>query len=161
MRMVMGLDQPEQKFGDGGSVLGDKQHTKDAKDGGYFVGKSHADGGIKAVNKDTGQIIEVEGNEVIINKRSVGDQTKREFEGEMLTNRQILSKINEMGGGVKFEDGGKTQNYCSCSGKKYKFGGETLEDYVILYRLSNLSSPKEQLDEFSSYVNDLISRVYG
>jgi hypothetical protein len=119
-------------FKDGGKVKGDGNLDHDAKDGGFFVGQSHADGGIKAVNKDTGQIIEVEGNEVIINKRSVADTTKREFEGEMLTNREILSRINEAGGGVKFEDGGPL----SCCGKKYKFGGETKEDFTIVYEIS-------------------------
>jgi GNAT superfamily N-acetyltransferase len=161
MKMNMGLEGTQQ-FGDGGSVYGDKKHSTDAKDGGYFVGNSHAKGGIKAVNKDTGQIIEVEGNEVIINKRSVSDNTKREFEGEMLTNRQILSKINEMGGGVKFEAGGNTSEHCACSGKKYKFGGETLEDYVILSRLNAMSetvlSPTEQAVK---YVDDLTSKIYG
>ena len=97
-------------YKDGGSVKGNGKHTNDAKGGGYFDGNSHAEGGIKAINKDTGQIIEVEGNEVIINKRSVGDTTKREFEGEMLTNREILSKINESGGGVKFADGGEMEH---------------------------------------------------
>lgn len=119
-------------FKDGGKVKGNGNLDHDAKDGGFFVGQSHADGGIKAVNKDTGQIIEVEGNEVIINKRSVADTTKREFEGEMLTNREILSRINEAGGGVKFEDGGPL----SCCGKKYKFGGETKEDFTIVYEIS-------------------------
>jgi len=126
-------------FSDGGKVKGDNKMHHDAKDGGFFVGKSHADGGIKAINKDTGQIIEVEGNEVIINKRSVADTTKREFEGEMLTNREILSRINEAGGGVSFEDGGQL----SCSGKKYKFGGETKEDFVIIYEISQSKEPKK------------------
>jgi hypothetical protein len=142
-------------YKDGGSVKGNGKHSNDAKNGGYFEGNSHANGGIKAINKDTGQIIEVEGNEVIINKRSVADTTKREFEGEMLTNREILSRINESGGGVKFEDGGEMEHStCGCSGKKYKYGGETLEDYVILHRISKSTSPKEDSQ-------NLIKQVYG
>jgi len=131
-------------FADGGKVKGDGKMHHDAKDGGYFVGHSHADGGIKAINKDTGQIIEVEGNEVIINKRSVADTTKREFEGEMLTNREILSRINEAGGGVSFEDGGQL----SCCGKKYKFGGETKEDYVIIYEISQSKDDNTMAKEY-------------
>ena len=142
-------------YKNGGSVKGNGKYTHDAKDGGYFEGNSHANGGIKAINKDTGQIIEVEGNEVIINKRSVADTTKREFEGEMLTNREILSRINQSGGGVKFEDGGEMEHStCGCSGKKYKYGGETLEDYVILHRISKSTSPKEDSQH-------LIKQVYG
>jgi hypothetical protein len=164
MRKKMGLDTaPESpKFNDGGTVYGDGENTKNAKDGGYFKGKSHANGGIKAINIDTGQIIEVEGNEVIINKRSVSDSTKREFEGEMLTNKEILSKINQMGGGVKFESGGNLHDSCGCSGKKYKFGGETLEDYVILSRINKLSESYLTPEEESiNQLNNMLSEIYG
>ena len=82
--------------------------TSDAKDGGLFVGKSHDDGGIPAIVVDTGQPIEVEGGEAIINKKATAKHWKE------------LSKINQSTGGVpipppdradelmdKFEKGGK------------------------------------------------------
>lgn len=116
------------KFAKGGTVYGDGKHSKDAKDGGYFKGNSHANGGIKAVVKDTGQMVEVEGNEIIINKRSVADNTKREFEGELLTNREILSRINQSGGGVAFAEGGEVPETISVTGKQYKIGGELVKD---------------------------------
>jgi hypothetical protein len=142
----------------GGKVHGDGTRTNDAKDGGLFVGKSHDDGGIKAYNKDSGQPIEVEGNEVIINKRSVADNTKREFEGEMLTNKEILSKINEMGGGVSFANGGELKHICNCNGKKYNFGGELLEDYVIVDRMSKIKTP---LEDSKEYLENLMQNIYG
>jgi hypothetical protein len=159
MRATLGID----KFAEGGHVKGDGKKTNDAKDGGFFEGRSHAEGGIKAVNKDTGQLIEVEGNEVIINKRSVADQTKREFEGKMMTNREILSKINEMGGGVKFEDGGElNEKNCKCIGKKYKFGGNLLSDYDIVKELTKATNIVTQpISDSVDYVDDLIKRVYG
>jgi hypothetical protein len=120
------------KYAIGGMVEQDrKRKTNDAKRGGYFVGKSHAEGGIKAKNIDTGEYLEVEGNEVIITKKAVADNTKRMFEGEMLTNREILSKINVGGGGVSFASGGEIEK-CRCSGKSYKYGGETKNDYQII-----------------------------
>jgi hypothetical protein len=120
------------KFANGGMVEQDRRtKTNDAKRGGYFVGKSHAEGGIKAKNVDTGEYLEVEGNEVIITKKAVADTNKRLFEGEMLTNREILSKINVGGGGVSFANGGEMQK-CRCSGKTYKYGGETKNDYQII-----------------------------
>jgi hypothetical protein len=120
------------KFAIGGMVEQDrKRKTNDAKRGGYFVGKSHAEGGIKAKNVDTGEYLEVEGNEVIITKKAVADNTKRMFEGEMLTNREILSRINVGGGGVSFANGGQIER-CKCSGKSYKYGGETKNDYQII-----------------------------
>ena len=59
---------------------------------GMLVGNSHAQGGIK-IGTPRG-MIEAEGGEVIINKRSTA------------MFKPILSAINEAGGGVKFADGG-------------------------------------------------------
>ena len=122
------------KYAEGGEVVANKlKDGNDGKKGGYFEGRSHAEGGIKAYNKDTGQMIEVEGEEVIITKGAVKDPQKREFEGEMLTNREILSRINQSGGGVSFARGGETgASSCGCSGKKYKYGGEMMDDYSIV-----------------------------
>jgi hypothetical protein len=122
------------KYAEGGEVVANKlKDGNDGKKGGYFEGRSHAEGGIKAYNKDTGQMIEVEGEEVIITKGAVKDPQKREFEGEMLTNREILSRINQSGGGVSFAKGGEMESHkCGCSGKKYKYGGEMMDDYSII-----------------------------
>ena len=74
--------------------------------GGMFEGASHANGGVKfAVG---GRIMEAEGGEAIINKRSTA-----RF-------RPILSAINSYNGnGVKFADGGLIN-----SGEKFAMGGE-------------------------------------
>lgn len=89
------------------------QETSNAKKGGLFVGKTHAEGGIPAVVTDTGQPIEVEGGEAIINKEATAKYWKE------------LSKINQSAGnGVpipppyefsekitqKLEQGGKLTN---------------------------------------------------
>lgn len=157
MRQDLGLDN--KMFADGGTVFGDGKNSNNAKDGGYFKGQSHANGGIKAINKDTGQMLEVEGDEVIINKRSVADTSKKEFEGKMLTNKEILSKINQMGGGVAFADGGEiNEKTCGCMGKKYKFGGELVSDYEIVKNLTNNAIFKP-LKASVKYVKDLITRI--
>ena len=88
--------------------------------GGLTKGKSHKEGGIPMVVKSTGQKIEVEGGEGILNKYSMSNPKKFEFEGEMLTTCQIASRLNQKkGNGVRFE--------CDdVIGKKYLFkdGGE-------------------------------------
>jgi len=150
------LESLEQMMEKGGKVYGDKNDPHDAKKGGFFEGKSHAEGGIKAKNIDTGQIIEVEGNEVIINKKSVADETLREFEGEMLTNRQILSKINEDGGGVAFEDGGEIKYNCNSIGKKYNFGGELLDNNAIVSKI-NENNP---VSVSKSYLENIMKNIY-
>jgi hypothetical protein len=107
----------------GGQIDPDNTKTKDmithkaGSAGGLLVGNRHSEGGIKAVNKSTNTPLEMEGGEVVITRNAVSDGEKREFEGEMLTNREILSKINEGGGGVSFEDGGKVDYGVDCDDK--------------------------------------------
>lgn len=59
--------------------------------GGIFVGKSHAQGGIDIVIPETGQQIEVEGNEPLIPREALQDPTIRTYKG---TNFDILNQIN-------------------------------------------------------------------
>lgn len=126
------------EFKRGGEIDPDNSQIKDAithksgAAGGLLVGKRHSEGGIKAVNKSTGQPLEMEGGEVVITRDAVSDNEKREFEGEMLTNREILSRINESGGGVSFADGGDIPEKCACSGKKYNYGGKLMADKDII-----------------------------
>jgi hypothetical protein len=130
-------DKVIKDFKNGGQIDPDNEVVKNyfaggsGSTGGVLVGKRHSEGGIKAINKATNTPIEMEGGEVVITRNAVSDDTKREFEGEMLTNKEILSKINESGGGVSlYEDGGNVR--CSfCTGKKYKYGGEMVSDYDI------------------------------
>jgi DNA polymerase III sliding clamp (beta) subunit (PCNA family) len=127
----------------GGVLVGKRQgqtiiHDKGTQ-GGYFVGKLHKEGGIKGINKSTGQPIEVQGGEVIITAPAVADQTKREFEGQMLTNREILSKINEKGGGVSLENGGEIYY----NGSSYNYGGKTMTDYEIMQSMNDCGCEDE------------------
>ena len=55
--------------------------------GGITKGKSHAEGGIPMVVKSTGQKVELEGGEGVINKKNMADTKKHEFEGKMLCRR--------------------------------------------------------------------------
>jgi len=144
------------KYKSGGALHNQEGVKDDAKEGGLFVGQSHSDGGIKAYNVSTQQPIEVEGGEVIITKKAVDDGEKREFEGEMLTNKEILSRINESGGGVSFADGGEIHG-CGCSGKKYNYGGETLEDFMIIKRMNDAYGMT--IGKSVSYVNSLVNKL--
>ena len=144
------------KYKSGGALHNAEGVKDDAKEGGLFVGRSHATGGIKAYNVSTQQPIEVEGGEVIITKKAVEDGEKREFEGEMLTNKEILSRINESGGGVSFADGGEVHG-CGCSGKKYNYGGETLEDFMIIKKMNEAYDMS--FGKSVSYVNSLMNKL--
>ncbi|MGI9582646.1 phage tail tape measure protein [Chryseobacterium sp. RRHN12] len=68
---------------------------------GMLIGPSHANGGIQIKTPDG--MIEAEGGEVIINKRSSAMY------------RGLLSQINQIGGGVKFASGGILGNLSSLS----------------------------------------------
>ena len=136
-------EQKAKKSPAGGVLVGKREgqtiiHDKGTQ-GGYFLGKLHKEGGIKGVNKSTGQPIEVQGGEVIITAPAVADQTKREFEGKMLTNREILSKINEKGGGVSLENGGEIYY----TGSSYNYGGKTMTDYEIMQSMNDCGNEIE------------------
>jgi hypothetical protein len=104
------MDSEIESYEVGGVVKTKKGVTMDGKDGGYFQGRPHSQGGIKAINVDTNTPIEVEGGEVVITKDAVSDTTKRMFEGKMMTNKEILSRINQSGGGVALAKGGTIRN---------------------------------------------------
>jgi hypothetical protein len=131
----------------GGVLVGKREGQTmiydDATVGGYFVGKLHKEGGIQGINKTTGQPIEVQSSEVIITAPAVADQTKREFQGEMLTNREILSKINVSGGGVSLEQGGDVPSEIYFNGSSYNYGGKTMTDYEIMQEISNCGCEHE------------------
>ena len=108
-------------------AIKDKIINLSGNNGGMLVGKRHSESGIKAINLSTGQPIEMEGGEVVITRNAVSDNKKRSFNGKMLTNRQILSSINESGGGVSFADGGDIpENLSFNSDALFEYGGETM-----------------------------------
>ncbi len=123
--------------------------------GGFLVGNSHKNSGIKAINKSTGQPLEMEGGEVVITKTAVNDGEKREFEGELLTNRQILSRINESGGGVSFADGGDIPTELNYYGTSFKFGGETMTDYEIAHKISKCGCEHDKFEDGGNIENKI------
>jgi DNA-directed RNA polymerase subunit RPC12/RpoP len=131
------------KLAEGGELNPDDKAIKSAMThkagsaGGLLVGNRHSEGGIKAINKSTNSPIEMEGGEVVITRNAVSDNKKREFEGKMMTNREILSRINESGGGVSFASGGDVPSSCKCSGKSYKYGGKSVSDYDIINSMNS------------------------
>ena len=100
--------------------------------GGVLVGKRHSEGGIKAINKGTGQPLEMEGGEVVITRGAVSNPKKYQFQGKELTTREILSKLNVDGGGVSFAEGGDVPDKMNCGCDKMDFGGTTMsiQDFV-------------------------------
>ncbi len=94
----------EYEMEDGGRAdCGCGHNTKFMSKGGLAYGNSHDKGGMPLVVKSTGQNIEIEGAEGVVNKRSMQMDKKVEFEGKQMTPCEAVSKINEMGGGVKFK----------------------------------------------------------
>jgi hypothetical protein len=102
--------------------------------GGVLVGKRHSEGGIKAINKSTGQPLEMEGGEVVITRGAVSNSKKYDFDGKEMTTREILSKLNVDGGGVSFAEGGDVPDKMNCGCKEFKLGGQTItpQDFVAM-----------------------------
>lgn len=104
--------------------------------GGITEGKSHKEGGIPMVVKSTGQHVELEGGEGVINKRNMASEKTFEFEGKEKTICEIASEINSA-------DGNGVQIDCdNVTGKKYKYkeGGKILDE-------EQESSFKEWMDD--------------
>jgi hypothetical protein len=78
----------------------------------------------------------MQGGEVVITAPAVSDQTKREFEGKMMTNREILSEINSRGGGVSFANGGDVPAKLKYTGASYNYGGKTMSDHDIYMHIN-------------------------
>lgn len=75
-----------------------------ARMGGFAQGPSHADGGIPGIVASTGQAIEFEGDEAIINKTNMRDTHKYAITKAM-TLKEFASCINEANGnGVNFRE---------------------------------------------------------
>jgi len=123
--------------------MADIKHNQ-GEAGGYLVGRRHSTGGIKAVNKSTGQPLEMEGGEVVITRDAVSDPTKRSFNGKMMTNRQILSEINQSGGGVAFADGGELPETMHFDGDaEYEYGGDTMCGCDLATKMTSTKSFEE------------------
>lgn len=90
-----------------------KQVTSNGKPGGLLKGKTHSQGGIKAVVVDTNEPVELETDEVIITANAVKDKKVRVLKG---TNAEILSEINQSGGGVPIP-----------SPNEFKYGGPVVQ----------------------------------
>ena len=72
--------------------------------GGLAYGNSHHRGGMPIVVKSTGQNIEIEGGEGVVNKTVMQSSKTLEINGKRMTPCQAVSKINQMdGNGVKFQ----------------------------------------------------------
>jgi ppGpp synthetase/RelA/SpoT-type nucleotidyltranferase len=117
--------------------------------GGLTKGKSHKEGGIPMKVKDTGQDIEVEGGEIIVNKYSSSSNKKNKFNGKELTNCEVISEINEQDGkGVKIDcDSVEGKKYKHQEGGKLAKGG-TLNEYDKV-------SIKEKSRIYKNYKEDL------
>jgi len=80
--------------------------VKKYNNGGILNGPSHKDGGIPAYIKGSNNMLELEGGEAIINKKST----------EMF--KPYLSEINKKGGGIEFEKGGISKTNLDSLGSK-------------------------------------------
>ena len=85
-------------------VIGNAHKVFDGQKGGLLIGPQHTQGGIPTVVKVTGDKLNVQGGEAIINEANLQIKDQYNCTG---TPAGIASAINELNGmGVKFADGG-------------------------------------------------------
>lgn len=140
-----------QKFEKGGQVP--------TRKGGKIKGPSHKQGGVKFN-------YEAEGEELaIINKKSARDSKVRTITG---TNKQIASKINELGGGVSFASGAKIRKFESGGfiGQRLEaptfrpasttFAGASIDMSQVVDKLDEvIESNRQQAEETSRRIDRL------
>lgn len=100
----------------------------------------------KVIKDGYGNPIEYSGGEVILTRGAVSNPKRYEFNGEKLTTKEIASKINESGGGVSFDKGGKVEsdeNDDDCGCNHYDDGGE-----IVMFGIQYPElTPSEMLDK--------------
>jgi len=93
---------PDIRFDGGGNIFKNGGNMKKVDSGGITYGESHDNGGIPVKNASTGEMLEVEGGEGIVNKRSMASEKMVKLNGKEMSICEAVSKLNQMEGGVKF-----------------------------------------------------------
>lgn len=112
-------------------------------------------GGNDKVVRDSDNTIIVESGQVVINKKSMNDPNTYTYTG---TNKQILSEINQKGGGVAiykcggevYENGGKVDNIVSIMNSKLKNQGYSLKE--LYDEVIKLHGSKDGAIIFSEFI---------
>lgn len=122
--------------------------------GGKVIGKPHTQGGEKFEVGDSGRVVELEGDEAVINKRSMGDDTEYTVKG---TPAQIASAVNANGGGVEFAKGAKLKNNQTGEVKQFQEGGELDEDMDIDENHDNQEDAQNENKDKSFFNHEFFS----
>lgn len=106
-------------------------------------GKLHSEGGEKFVVKETNKPVELEAGEVVINRDAVDSKVIHEFDGQKLTNEQILDKINT--------SVPKGKHIIENDGDMFDEGGK-IEDQEAIYKKwkSLVNMTAKELEDFAS-----------
>jgi hypothetical protein len=88
-------NNPDIRYNEGGTT---KNNMKKIDKGGITYGRSHAEGGIPVKNKSTGQMLEVEGGEGIINKKAMASPQMVKIDGKEMTICEAASYLNQKDG---------------------------------------------------------------
>lgn len=88
---IKGINVIDENFKKGGKV---KRYMR----GGETAGPSHEKGGIPAVNKSTGQMLELEGGEGVINKAAMDSSERVNLNGKDMTVCEAASDLNQRAG---------------------------------------------------------------
>jgi len=125
--------------------------------GGLTKGKSHAKGGIKMKVKSTGQNIEVEGGEGIINKHTMSSKDKHTYEGKEMTACEIASDLNQKtGNGVSFDcdETDNTDMTPTDQSTGFAKGGKTKRKY----KKKKMAKSKKKTGAYAKLVSKIMKR---
>ena len=119
-------------------------HTNDGSKGGELKGNSHDNGGIPAIVKGNGnQPVELEGNELIVNKKSAQSDEIVTVTG---TPKEVVSAVNSMDGNGVVIDSGATLTRENGQVQKMAHGGEVLGySFKDITNISHEDLKKEEI----------------
>jgi hypothetical protein len=130
----------------GASIMKFGGNVSGGCDGGCIVeGKRHSEGGEKFTLKNSGKVVELEVDEAVLSPQAVNNNKTYDFNGKKLTPREIMSEINQSGGGVPImANGGElqegqvviTRNAVLDNNKKFTFEGKPMTNKEILNKLN-------------------------
>ena len=98
----------------------------------------------------------MEGGEVVITRNAVSDNKKEVLMEKMMTNRQILSEINQSGGGFLWLDGGEIpDNVKFDCNAQYEYGGKLCAEKDLAKKMAKGGAVDDDMSELISAVQQM------
>jgi len=158
MDKILEIQKKDKKYESGGKMTDKGSYTK-------YVRKEDIEYCINSekeyermLEENSNEQIKVKPGSVVITRSAILDEeTKHEFNGEKLTNKEILSRINQMGGGASFEDGGSIPEQTESLNKALELLKAT--DVPEIFEAAKEQTPNELIQYIADQAQGLHTEI--